>query len=1590
MSARLTEATSQDSLFAQGGEMAARMRAFDWSKTPLGPPETWPQSLRAVVRIMLASRYAMWMGWGSELIFFFNDAYLPTLGVKQSWALGSPAKKVWEEIWPDIGPRIDHVLQTGEATWDEALLLFLERSGYPEETYHTFSYSPIADDSGKIAGMLCVVTEETDRIIGERRLGILRDLAAELSVSKTETEVFAAADHCLSGAGRDFPFTLTYLLPETTSICRLASASGVKPGSPMAPRELACSRTAAEWPLGNVLDCAQPAHIDDLTALFSEIPPGPWSKPPRQAVILPLAQAGQSRPIGFFIAGLNPFRPFDEAYRSFAELFAGQLTAGLNNAHAYEAERRRAEALAEIDRAKTTFFSNVSHEFRTPLTLMLGPLLDTLSQQNGPLPPRALQELAVVHRNGLRLLKLVNTLLDFSRIEAGRVQVSYVPTDLPAFTAELASVFRSAIDKAGLTLTIDNPPLAEPAYIDRDMWEKIVLNLLSNAFKFTLEGGITVRLHQDGAWIRLSVEDTGTGIPESELPRLFERFHRVEGSRGRTHEGTGIGLALVLELVKLHGGSVSVESTLGKGASFTVSIPAGRDHLPPERISAPKSLASTAVGSNAFVEEALRWIPESVGDSGAPRDTRDENLPAADDASRATGGRPSVLIADDNADMRDYLRRLLSENYDVITAHDGEEALRLAADRHPSLVLSDVMMPRLDGFGLLKAFRADAALAPIPFILLSARAGEEATLEGIRAGADDYLVKPFSARELTTRIDALIERKRFERQLAATEQRLQSALAAAKMAAWEWDTATGQVVASENAADVFGLLPGQRLNAELAGAVVHPEDRENHLKIVREAVEKGIPYQSEFRIIRPRDHQIAWLEERSQVVRNPGGEPRQVGLVTDVTRRKESEIALRVSEERARLFVRLDDALRPLTEPHEVVATATRMLAEHFHCDRALYVEVEADEDLCHVAGEYSPNLPSIKATYRISQYGAEYIASVRANRPYVEHDTTRPEMTAEERQRFAALEIGSFISAPLFKNGRLVALFVVHDARPRQWQPREIDDVTLVGNRCWESIERARISRALAASEERLAISVEAAELGTFYCPIPLGRIIWNSKCKEHFWLPPDAEVDFDRFYSILHPDDRERTRTAVDRAVFRHEPYDIQYRTVAPDGRIRWIRAKGRAYYDAASAPTRFDGVTLDITEIKLAEARREETLAAERAAREEAERVSRMKDEFLATLSHELRTPLSAILGWSQVLKHGPFESEDAREGIEAIERNARAQTQLIEDLLDMSRIISGKIRLDVQRLVLADIVTAAVQTVRPSAEVKGVRLVTVLDPHAGPVAGDASRLQQIVWNLLTNAIKFTPRGGQVQVRLERVNSHLELSVSDTGEGIDPEFLPHVFERFRQADSSTTRKYGGLGLGLNIVKQLVELHGGTARAASPGRGRGSTFSLTLPLAIAELHDARRPEDGLHPRIPTSGSALADPPTLGGATVLVVDDDPDARRVMQRILGGSGASVITAASVAEAIQVLKDRQPSLIVSDIGMPIEDGYELIRKIRELKPAQGGSTPAIALTAFARSEDRQRALRAGYQFHIAKPVEPAELLTVCASLLGRSS
>ncbi len=536
---------------------------------------------------------------------------------------------------------------------------------------------------------------------------------------------------------------------------------------------------------------------------------------------------------------------------------------------------------------------------------------------------------------------------------------------------------------------------------------------------------------------------------------------------------------------------------------------------------------------------------------------------------------------------------------------------------------------------------------------------------------------------------------------------------------------------------------------------------------------------------------------------------------------------------------------------------------------------------------------------------------------------------------------------------------------------------------------ERKEAEESLALSRLRIDMILEGADVGLWGCPLPFAALDWDSRVKKHFWIAADEEVTIDLFFERIHPDDRARVQRDIDASIKGKAAYETEYRTVAPDTRAeKWIRAIGRAFYDEAGVPIRFDGITIDITGRRRAEAEREALLASERAARTEAERSSRMKDEFLANLSHELRTPLNAIVGWSQILRsEKQLSQEDIAEGLQVIERNARVQTQLIEDLLDMSRIISGKIRLDIQPVDLPAVIDAAVESVAPAAAAKAIRIQKIVEPLAGPVMGDSSRLQQVVWNLLSNAIKFTPKEGRVQVILKLVNSHLEIIVSDTGSGIRPEFLPHVFERFRQADASTTRRHGGLGLGLAIVKNLTEMHGGEVRAASPGEGLGSSFTVHLPLAIVHHHHPQLAENDQHPRA-WQGASLECPPGLDGARVLVVDDERDSRALVKRILEDCSAVVSCASSAEEGMATLDRETFDVIISDIGMPDTDGYQFLRAVRSRDEAAGGKVPAIALTAFARSEDRRRTMLAGFDMHISKPVEPAELIAVVARMARR--
>jgi PAS domain S-box-containing protein len=928
-----------DAIFPGSSEMARRMRELDWSQTALGPVDRWPHALRTSVSTCLNCAFPIVLWWGPDLTILYNDEYSQALGPeKHPAALGQPGSTVWAEIWDVIEPMLMQVYTRGEATRSRDLMLHIDR-GYVEEAYFSFSYSPIYEEHGKIGGVFCPVIETTEKVTGERRLRTLRDLAAKCKGAESEEATFDAAASILAANPQDVPFAMIYRIDERRSSAQLKAVAGIERGTGASPETVVFDGDGgALWSLGAVARSGRIDVVTDIDEQFSTLPTGAWKRPPRSAKVLPIMLPGQQQPRAILVAAISPMRALDDDYRTFFRLIAAQIAAGLADAEAREQERRRAEALAEIDRAKTAFFSNVSHEFRTPLTLMLGPLEDLLGAADPALPRGAAETLKLAHRNGLRLLKLVNTLLDFSRIEAGRMDASYERTDLAAYTAELASVFRSAIEKAGLRLVVECDPLPDAVYVDRNLWEKIVLNLLSNAFKFTFEGTITIALRWQHDRVQLSVSDTGVGIPESDVPLMFQRFHRVKHARSRTHEGTGIGLALVQELARLHGGHVSVASREGAGSTFTVTIRTGTGHLPSDRIAVRREAPPASVGSNSFVDEALRWLPDDE-----QRPERSEHtvieIPQSSPMAVGTVSHARILLADDNADMREYLRRLLGHTFDVETVADGQTALERIAANPPDLVVADVMMPNVDGFGLLAAIRSDERHRSLPVMLLSARAGEEARIEGLRAGADDYVVKPFSGRELVARVSSQLAlarlRRDAEQALRYRIQQHETLLNQAPLGVYLVDADFRIQEVNPVARQTFGGVSDDLIGKDF-GDVMHrlwrQEYAEEIVRTFRSTLETGVPYftpeRTEFRIDRGRIEYYEWRIDRITL---PDGRFGVVCYFRDVSeqvnaRRKLAESELRLREADARKDQFLAQLAHELRNPLAPIRTGLELI----------------------------------------------------------------------------------------------------------------------------------------------------------------------------------------------------------------------------------------------------------------------------------------------------------------------------------------------------------------------------------------------------------------------------------------------------------------------------------------------------------------------------------------------------------------------------------------------------------------------------------------------------------------------------------------
>jgi PAS domain S-box-containing protein len=1516
-------ATSAADCLAGGGELGARMRAIDWSKTALGPVESWPQSLRTCIRIVLTSRQPMFVWWGDELINLYNDAYKSIVGGKHPQALGQPARVVWREIWDQILPRVESAMRANEGTYDEALFLLMERNGYPEETYYTFSYSPVPHDRGGNGGILCANSDDTRRIISERQLALLRELSAGSAEARTVEDVCRRVAETLASNPRDLPFALLYLADASRGVLSLCATAGITAGAATAPLELPLDGTnAGLWPAARALSSGEPVLLETPAATFGALPTGAWDRPPGRAILLPLTASGR---VGALVVGLNPFRLFDENYEGFLRLVASQIGASMANAQAYEEERERAEALAELDRAKTAFFSNVSHEFRTPLTLMLGPTEEALAAPGQALSGESLKS---VHRNELRLLKLVNTLLDFSRIEAGRTQAAFAPTDLAALTRELASAFESAITRGGLRFEVDCPPLDEDVYVDRDMWEKVVLNLVSNAFKFTFEGTIRVALRRAGAEVELRVADSGVGIPADHLPRIFERFHRIEGMRSRTHEGSGIGLALVHDLVELHGGGLRVESAVGQGTTFFVTLPLGHAHLPAERLARERTLTGMAVRAESYVAEALRWLP----------DAGEEASEAAAEGAMAAGAH--IVVADDNADMRAYVTRLLrQQGWAVTPVGDGEAALAAVRARRPDLVVTDVMMPLLDGFGLMRRLRAEADTATIPIILLSARAGEEARVEGLDEGANDYLVKPFSARELVARVQAQLATLRLRQAEERNRERLTRLFRHAPVAI---AMLRGPEHVFELTNDPYRRLIGKR---DVVGKPIRealPELADQGIfELLDRAYQSGEPYLgNELSVELDRDGTLQELCFTFLYQPVPDAEGRTEGILV---------VAIDVTEQ---------------------VQARQRILDREARLRLALEASHLGDWTLDLATGVFE------RSARHDEIFGYEEPRPRWSYQTFLEH-LFEEDRAAVDTSFRRAIELSGrwHFEGRIRRVDGTVGWIAVHgrvqptdDGEAPRRMLGTIGDIT--DRRRVESERQVLYEREQAARKEaerardeatRLANLVE--ESGEFigFADLDGNGLYLNPAGRRLVGIDHEDEVRQKHAEDFFAPEDRAAARAVIAQA-FAHGKVDTEFRfRNFKTGALIPVQWNVFAMRNESGKPYALGTVTRDLTAAQIA--------------RREAESANRAKDEFLAMLGHELRNPLAPISTALHLMRlRGTANADKERQ---VIERQVSHLVRLVDDLLDVSRITRGKIELKKERVELAEIAAQAIEMTGPLLEQGKHRFDVAVAPTGLPVVGDPNRLAQVLANLLSNAAKYTEPGGSIALRAACENGDVVVRVRDSGVGIGADMLPRVFDLFSQERQSLARSQGGLGLGLAIVRSLTTMHGGTVSAHSEGVGRGSEFVVRLPAASGASAAAR----------PAQRAPTPVPRPMHGPRVLIVDDNIDAAELLAESLQHLGCTTRLAHDGPSGFRAAEDFHPEVALLDIGLPVMDGYELARRFRDSPTLK--QVKLVAVTGYGQESDRRRSLAAGFDSHIVKPLNAEQIEAVISEMTTRN-
>lgn len=1382
---------------AGGGETGALIRNYPWEKTSIGPVDQWPQSLKTCLRIMLTSSQPMFVWWGPELLNFYNDAYRAIVGGKHPACLGQPAHVVWKEIWDQINPRIEQCLNNNEGTYDESLLLIMERNGYPEETYYTFSYSPIPGDNGVPEGILCANTDDTDRIVSARQMHTLKDLARFNLNNKRVQDVYTSSLRALRENGYDFPFTFFYVIDHEPE--RLKGYTVHDLPENIFPRETSITNNTLIWPLAEVLKHNKPVLTDQLHHKTGPLPSGIWKLSPDKALAVPVLDSNSGAPYGILIIGLNPHREPNEKYMAFFRMVADQIAGAIAATKAYEEEQQRVKALLEVDRAKTIFFSNISHEFRTPLSLMLGPLEDMLNRGD-QLPADMREELQLAQRNTRRLLKLVNSLLDFSSIEAGKMHASYGPVDMVVFVRDLVSNFEPAIRKAGVTLVTDYESLSQPVYVDRDMWEKIVLNLVSNAFKYTLEGQITISLREYTDHMVLTVEDTGVGIPQHELPNLFQRFHRIYNKNGRSQEGTGIGLSLVHELVRLHGGHIEVSSQEGAGTTFSVSIPLGYAHLPADKVTHDISRGSLD-SRHTFVEEASRW------DDGTT-------------SFRTTGkeeGKPYILLADDNADMRDYIRKLLGDRYEVATVGDGAAALEAIARRPPDLVISDVMMPLIDGFALVKLLKQNPATMHLPVLLLSAKAGEEATVEGLGAGADDYLAKPFSSRELISRVDANINTAKARNYVASQLRDLFRQAPAAILLLHGPDHIVE--LANHRYLETVGMEETEMIGKSLLD-IVPALNNNGYREILDKVLRTGEPYEGkaqELTFIRQRNHIKQYFNYVLHPVKDYNGGITGIMMVAvDVT---ETVNALRRVEN-----------------------------SERYH--RHLLESLPAAIYTCDIEG-------------RILWYN-EAAVTLWGRTPVIGKDMWCGSWKIFDIDGTTPVPLDTCPMAKVLQTGEAIrdAEIIVErpDGTRRHVQPFP-DPVFDEQGRITGAVNMLIDITDLKAAEihmARLAAIVQGSDDAIVSKTLDGTITSWNPGAEKLFGYTSEEAIG--QSIMLLIPEDRAQEETTiVDRLrrglVIDH--FETKRRT--KDGRLLDISLTVSPLRDSQGRIVGASKIARDITEqrklfsaLQESEARymqvaqEMEAIVAQRTlelteANYYLEKSNKELEQFAFVTSHDLQEPLRKIHTFAGLLS-------DATQGtltdtgklyVEKMMVSARRMSQLIHDLLNFSRLN----RTD-DPFVPTDLNEVMSHVLNDFEVTVGQKKASVTVDPLPVIRAVPLQMNQLLYNLLGNALKFTaedrdpeihvsarllaPEDFAVYPELDANRSYYEISVKDNGIGFNQVYENKIFQIFQRLNNRTA--YEGTGIGLALCNKIAINHKGCIRALGIP-GEGAVFNVVLP---------------------------------------------------------------------------------------------------------------------------------------------------------------